>query len=168
MIKKFNEFLNESASTQEVKFSIYDEINEPFVEYIRQEEIRIQQEQEDLYKTQRNLEDVLRHLDMTVEDVKRDFEDVIVGEPKIVTDIVKFDDGECEVKVIFDTNVPFNYKPTPEEKENEDFEDPEVALELRAMKADQSISKDVRVSSGLENDEGNCTIEVFVDDLYVD
>ena len=167
MIKKFNEFLNESASTQEVKFSIYDEINEPFVEYIRQEEIRIQQEQEDLYKTQRNLEDVLRHLDMTVEDVKRDFEDVIVGEPKIVTDIVKFDDGECEVKVIFDTNVPFNYKPTPEEKENEDFEDPEVALELRAMKADQSISKDVRVSSGLENDEGNCTIEVFVDNLYV-
>jgi DNA-directed RNA polymerase subunit L len=167
MIKKFNEFVNESSSTQKVKFSVYDEINEPFVDYIRQEEIRIQQEQEDLYKTQRNLEDVLRHLDMTVEDVKRDFEDVIVGEPKIVTDIVKFDDGECEVKVIFDTNVPFNYKPTPEEKENEDFEDPEVALELRAMKADQSISKDVRVSSGLENDEGNCTIEVFVDNLYV-
>jgi DNA-directed RNA polymerase subunit L len=167
MIKNFNEFVNESVSTQKVKFSIYDEINEPFVEYIRQEEIRIQQEQEDLYKTQRNLEDVLRHLDMTVEDVKRDFEDVIVGEPKIVTDIVKFDDGECEVKVIFDTNVPFNYKPTPEEKENEDFEDPEVALELRAMKADQSISKDVRVSSGLENAEGNCTLEVFVDNLYV-
>ena len=167
MIKNFNEFVNESASTQEVKFSIYDEINKPFVDYIRQEEIRIQQEQEDLYKTQRNLEDVLRHLDMTVENVKRDFEDVIVGEPRIETDIVKYDDGECEVKVIFDTNVPFNYKPTPEEKENEDFEDPEVALELIAMKADQSISKDVRVSSGLENDEGNCTIEVFVDNLYV-
>lgn len=167
MIKKFNEFLNESASTQKVKFSVYDEINEPFVDYIRQEEIRIQQEQEALYKTQRFLQNVLRNLDMAVENVKRDFEDVIVGEPRIETDIVKYDDGECEVKVIFDTNVPFNYKPTPEEKENEDFEDPEVALELRAMKADQSISKDVRVSSGLENDEGNCTIEVFVDNLYV-
>lgn len=167
MIKNFNEFVNESASTQEVKFSIYDEINEPFVDYIRQEEIHIQQEQEDLYKTQRFLQNVLRKLDATVENVKRDFEDVIVGEPKIETNISKYDDGECEVKVIFDTNVPFNYKPTPEEKENEDFEDPEIALELRAMKADQSISKDVRVSSGLQNDEGNCTIEVFVDNLYV-
>ena len=167
MIKNFNEFVNESASTQEVKFSAYDEINKPFVDYIRQEELRIQQEQEDLYKTQRHLEDVLRHLDMTVENVKRDFENVIVGEPRIETDIVKYDDGECEVKVIFDTNVPFNYKPTPEEKESEDFEDPELTLELRAMKADKSISKDVRVSSGLPNDEGNCTIEVFVDNLYV-
>ncbi len=167
MIKNFNEFVNESASTQEVKFSVYDEINEPFVDYIRQEEIRIQQEQEDLYKTQRHLEDVLRHLDMTIENVKSDFEDVIVGEPKIETDIVKYDDGECEVKVIFDTNVPFNYKPTPEEKENEDFEDPELALDNRVLSADQSISKDVRVSSGLQNAEGNCTIEVFVDNLYV-
>ena len=167
MIKNFNEFVNESASTQEVKFSIYDEINEPFVDYIRKEEIRIQQEQEDLYKIQRNLEEVLRALDVTVENVKRDFEEVIVGEPKIETDIVKYDDGECEVKVIFDTNVPFNYKPTPEEKENEDFEDPELALDHRAMEADQSISKDVRVSSGLQNAEGNCTIEVFVDNLYV-
>jgi hypothetical protein len=167
MIKNFNEFVNESASTQEVKFSVYDEINKPFVDYIRQEEIRIQQEQEDLYKTQRNLEEVLRALDVTVENIKRDFEDVIVGEPKIETDIVKYDDGECEVKVIFDTNVPFNYKPTPEEEENEDFENPELALDHRAMEADQSISKDVRVSSGLQNDEGNCTIEVFVDNLYV-
>lgn len=167
MIKNFNEFVNESASTQEVKFSVYDEINEPFVDYIRQEEIRIQQEQEDLYKTQRFLEEVLRALDATVEDVKRDFEDVIVGEPKIETDVVKYDDGECEVKVIFDTNVPFDYKPTEEEKENEDFENPELALDHRAMEADQSISKDVRVSLGLKNAEGNCTIEVFVDNLYV-
>lgn len=167
MIKNFNEFVNESASTQEVKFSDYDEINEPFVKYIRQEEIRIQQEQEDLYKTQEFLEDILRYLDLTVEDVKRDFEDVIVGEPRIETDIVKFDDGECEVKVIFDTNVPFNYKPTPEEKENEDFEDPELELDHRVLAADQSYHKDVRVSSGLQNTEGNCTIEVFVDNLYV-
>ena len=167
MIKNFNEFINESASTQEVKFSDYDEINEPFVEYIRQEEIRIQQEQEDLYKTQRFLEEVLRALDVTVEDVKRDFEDVIVGEPKIETDVVKYDDGECEVKVIFDTNVPFDYKPTPEEKENEDFENPELVLDDRCMSADQSISKYVRVSLGLKNAEGNCTIEVFVDNLYV-
>jgi hypothetical protein len=167
MIKNFNEFVNESASTQ-VKFSIYDEINEPFVDYIRQEEIRIQQEQEDLYKTQRFLENVLRDLDMTVENVKRDFEDVIVGEPKIETNIVKHDDGECEVKVIFDTNVPFDYKPTPEEKENEDFENPELVLDDRAMAADQSISKDVRVFLGLKNAEGNCTIEVFVDNLYVE
>ena len=168
MIKNFNEFVNESASTQEVKFSDYDEINEPFVKYIRQEEIRIQQEQEDLYKTQSFLEDVLRQLDMTVEDVKRDFEDVIVGEPKIVTNIVKHDEGECEVKVIFDTTVPYDYKPTPEEKENEDFVNPEMALDDRVMEADQSISKNVRVFLGLGNAEGNCTIEVFVDDLYVE
>lgn len=167
MIKNFNEFVNESASNQEVKFSVYDEINEPFVDYIRKEEIRIQQEQEDLYKTQEYLEDILRYLDLTVEDVKRDFEDVIVGEPRIETDIVKFDDGECEVKVIFDTNVPFDYKPTPEEKDNEDFENPEMVLDDRALAADQSYHKDVRVSLGLKNAEGNCTIEVFVDNLYV-
>ena len=167
MIKNFNEFVNESVSTQEVKFSVYDEINEPFVDYIRQEEIRIQQEQEDLYKTQSFLEDILRYLDLTVEDVKRDFEDVIVGEPKIETDVVKYDDGECEVKVIFDTNVPFDYKPTPEEKENEDFINPESELDDRCLAADQSYHKDVRVSLGLKNAEGNCTIEVFVDNLYV-
>ena len=167
MIKNFNEFVNESASTQEVKFSVYDEINEPFVNYIRQEEIRIQQEQENLYKTQRFLEGVLRNLDLTVEDVKRDFEDVIVGEPKIETNIFKYDEGECEVKVIFDTNVPFDYKPTPEEKENEDFINPESELDDRCMAADQSISKDVRVFLGLKNAEGNCTIEVFVDNLTV-
>jgi hypothetical protein len=167
MIKNFNEFINESASTQEVKFSIYDEINEPFVEYINKEEFRIQQEQENLYKTQDLLEDVLSDLDNTVEMVQRDFEDVIVGEPKIVTNVVKYDEGECEVKVIFDTNVPFDYKPTPEEKENEDFVNPEMALDDRTMSADQRISKKVRVFLGLGNDEGNCTIEVFVDDLYV-
>lgn len=171
MIKSFNEFINESAqsaSTQEeANFSIYDEINEPFAEYIRQEEIRIQQEQEDLYKTQSFLEEVLRQFDITVEDVKRDFEDVIVGEQKIVTNIVKHDEGKCEVKVIFDTTVPFDYKPTPEEKENEDFVNPEMALDDRVMSADQSISKNVRVSLGLKNEEGNCTIEVFVDDLYI-
>jgi hypothetical protein len=167
MIKNFNEFVNESASTQEVKFSIYDEINEPFVEYINKEEFRIQQEQENLYKTQDLLEDVLSDLDNTVEMVQRDFEDVIVGEPKIVTNVVKYDEGECEVKVIFDTNVPFDYKPTPEEKENEDFVNPEMALDDRTMSADQRISKKVRVFLGLGNDEGNCTIEVFVDDLYV-
>jgi hypothetical protein len=167
MIKNFNEFINESASTQEVKFSIYDEINEPFVEYINKEEFRIQQEQENLYKTQDLLEDVLSDLDNTVEMVQRDFEDVIVGEPKIVTNVVKYDEGECEVKVIFDTNVPFDYKPTPEEKENEDFVNPEMALDDRVMSADQRISKKVRVFLGLGNDEGNCTIEVFVDDLYI-
>ena len=168
MIKSFNEFINESASTQEeTKFSIYDEINEPFVEYIRQEEFRIYQEQENLDKTQGLLEDVLNDLDIKVEDVKRDFEDVIVGEPKFVTDIVKNDEGKCEVKVIFDTNVPYDYKPTPEEKENEDFVNPEMALDDRVMDADRSINKKVRVFLGLGNDEGNCTIEVFVDDLYL-
>ena len=168
MIKNFNEFVNESTSTQKVKFSVYDEINEPFVDYIRQEEIRIQQEQEDLYKTQSFLEDILRHLDMTVEDVKRDFKDVIVGEPKIETNIVKNDDVECEVKVIFNTNVPYDYTPTQEEKENGDFEIPESELDDRAMAADQSYHKDVRVSLGLKNAEGNCTLEVFVDNLYVE
>ena len=167
MIQKFEQFVNESASTQEVKFSIYDEINKPFVEYIRQEEIRIQQEKEDLYKTQSFLEDILHHLDLTVEDVKKDFEDVIVGEPKIETDVVKHDDGECEVKVIFDTNVPFDYKPTPEEKEDEDFINPEHELDVRCLEADQGYHKDIRVSLGLKNAEGNCTIEVFVDNLYV-
>jgi hypothetical protein len=169
MIKNFNEFVNESASTQEVKFfSNYKEINEPFVDYIRQEEIRIQQEQEDLYKTQEYLEDILRYFDLTVQDVIRDFEDVIVGDPTIKIEVVKQDEGECEVKAIFNTNVPYEYTPTPEEKESGDFEDPGSELDDRAMAADQSVHKDVRVYFGPKNDEGNCTIEVFIDNLYVD
>lgn len=154
MIKNFNEFVNESASTQEVKFSIYDEINKPFVEYIRQEEIRIQQEQEDLYKHQRFLEEVMRALDVTIEDVKRDLEDIIVSEPTI-----KVDSDLESVEVIFDTNV--SYAPTNDEVENEKFEE----IESRVMSADQSVSKYVRVEFGLENADGNYTLVVRAENL---
>ena len=154
MIKNFNEFINESASTQEVKFSVYDEINEPFVEYIRQEEIRIQQEKEDLYKHQRFLEEVMKALDVTIEDVKRDLEDIIVSEPTI-----KVDSDLESVEVIFDTNV--SYAPTNDEVENEKFEE----IESRVMSADQRVSKYVRVEFGLENAEGNYTLVVRAENL---
>jgi hypothetical protein len=154
MIKKFNEFVNESASTQKVKFSVYDEINEPFVDYIRQEELRIQQEQEDLYKHQRFLEEVMGALDVTIEDVKRDLEDIIVSEPTI-----KVDSDLESVEVIFDTNV--SYAPTNDEVENEKFDE----IESRVMSADQSVSKYVRVEFGLENAEGNYTLVVRAEHL---
>lgn len=154
MIKNFNEFVNESASNQEVKFSNYNEINEPFVEYIRQEEIRIQQEQEDLYKHQRFLEEVMGALDVTIEDVKRDLEDIIVSEPTI-----KVDSDLESVEVIFDTNV--SYAPTNDKVENEEFEE----IESRVMSADQSVSKYVRVEFGLKNAEGNYTLVVRAEHL---
>lgn len=154
MIKNFNEFVNESASTQEVKFSVYDEINEPFVDYIRQEELRIQEEQEDLYKHQRFLEEVMRALDVTIEDVKRDLEDIIVSEPTI-----KVDSDLESVEVIFDTNV--SYAPTNDEVENEKFDE----IESRVMSADQSVSKYVRVEFGLKNNEGNYTLVVRAENL---
>jgi hypothetical protein len=154
MIKNFNEFVNESASTQKVKFSVYDEINEPFVDYIRQEELRIQQEQEDLYKHQRFLEEVMGALDVTIEDVKRDLEDIIVSEPTI-----KVDSDLESVEVIFDTNV--SYAPTNDEVENEKFDE----IESRVMSADQSVSKYVRVEFGLENAEGNYTLVVRAEHL---
>lgn len=154
MIKNFNEFVNESASTQEVKFSVYDEINEPFVDYIRQEEIRIQQEQEELYKHQRFLEDVMGSLDMTIEEVKRDLEDIIISEPTIKVD------SELEsVEVIFDTNV--SYAPTNDEAENDKFDE----IESRVMSADQSISKYVRVEFGLKNADGNYTLVVRAENI---
>ena len=154
MIKNFNEFVNESTSTQKIKFSVYDEINEPFVDYIRQEEIRIQQEQEDLYKHQRFLEEVMGALDATIEDVKRDLEDIIVSEPTI-----KVDSDLESVEVIFDTNV--SYAPTNDEVENEKFDE----IESRVMSADQSVSKYVRVEFGLENAEGNYTLVVRAEHL---
>ena len=154
MIKNFNDFLNESASTQKVKFSVYDEINDPFVEYIKQEEIRIQQEQEDLYKHQRYLQEVMQSLDVTIEDVKRDLEDIIVSEPTI-----KVDSDLESVEVIFDTNV--SYAPTNDEVENEKFEE----IESRVMSADQSVSKYVRVELGLKNAEGNYTLVVRAENL---
>ena len=155
MIKNFNEFVNESASIQEVKFSAYDEINKPFVDYIRQEELRIQQEQEDLYKHQRFLEEIMGALDVTIEDVKRDLEDIIVSEPTI-----KVDNSDLEsVEVIFDTNV--SYAPTNDEVENEKFDE----IESRVMSADQSVSKYVRVEFGLKNAEGNYTLVVRAEHL---
>ena len=154
MIQKFEQFVNESTRTQEVKFSVYDEINEPFVDYIRQEEIRIQQEQEDLYKHQRFLEEVMRALDETIEDVKRDLGDIIVSEPTI-----KVDSDLESVEVIFDTNV--SYAPTNDEVENEKFDE----IESRVMSADQSISKYVRVEFGLKNTEGNYTLVVRAEHL---
>ena len=152
MIKKFEQFTNKN--TQEVKFSVYDEINEPFVDYIRQEEIRIQQEQEDLYKHQKYLVEVMQALDETIEDVKRDLEDIIVSEPTI-----KVDSDLESVEVIFDTNI--SYAPTNDEEENEKFDE----IESRVMSADQSISKYVRVEFGLKNAEGNYTLVVRAEHL---
>lgn len=154
MIQKFEQFANESTSTQKVKFSVYNEINEPFVDYIKQEEIRIQQEQEDLYTHQRYLQEVMRSLDVTIEDVKRDLEDIIVSEPTI-----KVDSDLESVEVIFDTNV--SYAPTNDEEENEKFEE----IESRVMSADQSVSKYVRVEFGLKNAEGNYTLVVRAEHL---
>ena len=85
MIKNFNEFVNESASTQEVtqevKFSNNEKLNEPFANFFK-----ITQEKIDHFKSV--VYSLLHKLDVAIEATKEDLEDVIVGEPNILVENV--------------------------------------------------------------------------------
>lgn len=129
MIKNFNEFVNESASTQEatqeVKFSDNEKLNAPFANFFE-----ITQEKIDDFKSV--VYTLLHKLDVAIEATKEDLEDVIVGEPNIFVD-----DDLKNIEITFDTNVS---SAEPEDKELIDTdEDPVYRLEKRVYELDSNL-----------------------------
>lgn len=126
MIKNFNEFVNESASTQESsKFSDNEKLNAPFANFFE-----ITQEKIDHFKSV--VYSLLHKLDVAIEATKEDLEDVIVGEPNILVD-----DDLKNIEITFDTNVS---SAEPEDKELIDTdEDPVYRLEKRVYELDSNL-----------------------------
>lgn len=129
MIKNFNEFVNESASTQEVtqevKFSDNEKLNEPFKIFFERTQEKIDHFKSVVYS-------LLHKLDVAIEATKEDLEDVIVGEPNILVD-----DDLRNIEITFDTNVS---SAEPEDKELIDTdEDPVYRLEKRVYELDSNL-----------------------------
>ena len=129
MIKNFNEFVNESASTQEVtqevKFSDNEKLNEPFKIFFERTQEKIDHFKSVVYS-------LLHKLDVAIEATKEDLEDVIVGEPNILVD-----DDLRNIEITFDTNVSSD---EPEDKELIDTdEDPVYRLEKRVYELDSNL-----------------------------
>ena len=129
MIKNFNEFVNESASTQEVtqevKFSDNEKLNAPFANLFERTQEKIDHFKNVVYS-------LLHKLDVAIEATKEDLEDVIVGEPNILVD-----DDLKNIEITFDTNVS---SAEPEDKELIDTdEDPVYRLEKRVYELDSNL-----------------------------
>lgn len=129
MIKNFNEFVNESASTQEVtqevKFSDNEKLNAPFENLFERTQEKIDHFKSVVYS-------LLHKLDVAIEATKEDLEDVIVGEPNILVD-----DDLRNIEITFDTNVS---SAEPEDKELIDTdEDPVYRLEKRVYELDSNL-----------------------------
>lgn len=129
MIKHFNEFVNESASTQEVtqevKFSDNEKLNAPFKIFFERTQEKIDHFKSVVYS-------LLHKLDVAIEAAKEDLEDVIVGEPNILVD-----DDLRNIEITFDTNVS---SAEPEDKELIDTdEDPVYRLEKRVYELDSNL-----------------------------
>ena len=130
MIKNFNEFVNESASTQEVtqevsKFSDNEKLNAPFANFFERTQEKIDDFKSIVYS-------LLHKLDVAIEATKEDLEDVIVGEPNILVD-----DDLKNIEITFDTNVS---SAEPEDKELIDTdEDPIYRLEKRVYELDSNL-----------------------------
>ena len=129
MIKNFNEFVNESASTQEatqeVKFSNNEKLNAPFANFFERTQEKIDDFKSVVYS-------LLHKLDVAIESTKENLEDVIVGEPNIFVD-----DDLKNIEITFDTNVS---SAEPEDKELIDTdEDPVYRLEKRVYELDSNL-----------------------------
>lgn len=126
MIKNFNEFVNESANTQEVsKFSDNEKLNAPFANFFERTQEKIDHFKSVVYS-------LLHKLDVAIEATKEDLEDVVVGEPNILVD-----DDLKNIEITFDTNVS---SAEPEDKELIDTdEDPVYRLEKRVYELDRNL-----------------------------
>jgi hypothetical protein len=125
MIKNFNEFVNESASTQVSKFSDNEKLNAPFTNFFEITQEKINDFKSVVYS-------LLHKLDVAIEATKEDLEDVIVGEPNIFVD-----DDLKNIEITFDTNVS---SAEPEDKELIDTdEDPVYRLEKRVYELEGNL-----------------------------
>lgn len=96
MIQKFEQFINESTSGAQNPLSSYEQINEPFTEFI-------ERAQERLDNFREHITYLLNQMDKAIGEVLEDFEYAVVGEPtfNIASDLE-------EIEVLFHTNIPNN------------------------------------------------------------
>ena len=146
MIQKFNQFINESASGAQNPLSVYEQINEPFTNFI-------EKAQERLDNFTEHITYLLGQMDKAIGEVLEDFDYAVVGEPTfdIASDL-------SEIEVQFHTNIPNN------DDEWEADESPIQDLESRLYKwfADY---KDIRTEIYYKPDEdGNAiiTLQMYV------
>lgn len=96
MIKRYNQFVNESASGAQNPLSVHEKINEPFAAFI-------ERAQERLDNFTEHITYLLGQMDKAIGEVMEDFDYAIVGEPEITV----ASDLE-EIEVLVHTNIPNN------------------------------------------------------------
>lgn len=137
-IKKFDEFINESIEPK--TNSVFEQIQEPFAEFILNMQERAKMVEETIQYR-------LNNINLAIERIMEDMADIIVGEPKIKVDI----DLE-NVEVFFDTNILAS-----DSKELKDEDDPYFVLESKIEDAiGDLIKKNLRYLVRLKpNQDGN-------------
>lgn len=153
MIKRYNQFINESNGAQN-PLSIHEKINEPFTAFI-------EKAQERLNNFTEHIAYLLDKMDKAIGEVMEDFEYAVVGEPEITV----ASDLE-EIEVFIHTNIPNN------DAVWEADESPAQELETRLNKwfaNDMSVNVDIYYKP---DEDGNCviTLQMYVinDDIFDD
>ena len=153
MIKRYNQFINESNGAQN-PLSIHEKINEPFTAFI-------EKAQERLNNFTEHIAYLLDKMDKAIGEVMEDFEYAVVGEPEITV----ASDLE-EIEVFIHTNIPNN------DAVWEADESPAQELETRLNKwfaNDMSVNVDIYYKP---DEDGNCVIAlqmyVINDDIFDD
>ena len=143
MIHKFNQFVNESNSGQN-PLSAIEQFNKPYSEFIERAEERL-----DIFK--QKIAELLKEMDQAIEEVNESFNNIIVGDPEI--EIYR---DLSEITVKFHTNIPNN------DDAWETDESPAQDLEYK-LNHWFGRFKNVRSEIGYKaDDEGNCTIELYM------
>ena len=96
MIKKYNQFVNESVYDMDDAFSVHKEINEPFT-------IFVERAQERLDNFVDIIKNYLRDMDKAIEEIMTEFESILVDKP-----IFDIESDLSEITVQIHTNVPNN------------------------------------------------------------
>lgn len=148
MIHKFNQFINEN--NHQGKFSIHNQINEPFTTFIERVQERI-----DMFIVR--VGELLNEMDRAIETTMEEFGDIIVKEPNF-----KVDRDMSVITAEFYTNIPNN------DESWETDESPAQDLEYKLNNWFGEF-KNVRTEIGYKaNDEGNCIIELSMYVLDID
>ena len=154
MIKRYNQFINESVSGAQNPLSVHEKINEPFTAFI-------EKTQERLNNFTEHITYLLEQMDKAIGEVMEDFEYAVVGEPEITV----ASDLE-EIEVFIHTNIPNN------DAVWEADESPAQELETRLNKwfaNDMNVNVDIYYKP---DEDGNCVISlqmyVINDDIFDD
>jgi hypothetical protein len=153
MIKRYNQFINESSAAER-PLSIHEKINEPFTAFI-------EKAQERLDNFTEHITYLLNQMDKAIGEVMEDFDYAVVGEPEITV----ASDLE-EIEVLIHTNIPNN------DEAWEAYESPAQDLETRLNKWFAEY-KNIRTEIYYKPDEdGNCVIAlqmyVINEDIFDD